>query len=59
MGWTWQVEGWVPGGDDDIYPDFSWSVFYRGESVIRAIVCALKCRKNKIGCIRIIWRPNH
>ena len=52
MGNTWEVLAWVEAPNGRM----GYVAEYRGESLIAAIVCAIRLKRNGAGCVKIEWR---
>lgn len=53
MGHKVEIDAWIQFDDGH----YEYAEAYRGRSIIRGLLVALRLRISGIGCIRIEWRP--
>ena len=50
VGNTWEVWAWLATGDD-----YNYVLCYTGESMLRAIAAAIRCKITGVGCVKLMY----
>lgn len=53
MGYRWEVQGYFW---SEAAVDYEYMTMYSGQSLVRAVLAAIKAKREGAGCVKVNWR---